>query len=72
MKVLYHDYFSTFALDYTIRKIQENKERLELNRTHQFFDYADVHLLGTNINIIKKHIETLLNSNKEVGLEISI
>jgi hypothetical protein len=35
--------------------------------------YADdMNLLGDNIHIIKKNIETLTNASKEVGLELNI
>jgi hypothetical protein len=63
---------SKFALGYTIRKAQENQVGLKLNGTHQLLAYADVNLLGDNIDTIKKNTETLIYGIKEVGLEINL
>jgi hypothetical protein len=54
-----------FALEYAIRKVQENQVGLKLNGTHQLLAYADdVNLLGNT--------ETLTDTSKEVGLEINV
>jgi hypothetical protein len=46
---------------------------LKLNGTHQLLAHADdVNLLGDNIDTIKKNTETLIDANKEVGLEINV
>jgi hypothetical protein len=62
-----------FALEYAIRKVQENQVGLKLNGTHQCLAYADdVNLLGDNIDTINKNTETVIGASKEVGLEVNV
>jgi hypothetical protein len=61
----------SFALEYSIRKVQEIQVGLKLNGTRQLLAYADdVNLLEDNVDTIKKNIETSIDASKEVGLEI--
>jgi hypothetical protein len=65
--------FFNFALDYDIRKVQENQVGLKINGIHQLLAYADgVNLQGDNIDTIKRNTETSIDASKEIGLEINV
>jgi hypothetical protein len=61
-----------FALEYAIRMVQENQVGQKLNGTHQLLAYADVNLLGDNINATNKNRDTFIDDSKEVSLEVKV
>jgi hypothetical protein len=45
-----------FALEYVIRRVQENQEGLKLNGTHLNLAYTDdVNVVGEDTDAVKKH-----------------
>jgi hypothetical protein len=62
----------SFALEYAIRKVQENQVGLKLYGTCQLLVYADdLNLLGENIDSVRKNTETLIDASKEIGIEVN-
>jgi hypothetical protein len=56
--------FLNFALEYTIRKVQGNQFRLELD--------VNINLFGDNVNNIQENMETFWKASMDFGLEINL
>jgi hypothetical protein len=58
-------------LEHAIRRVHENQEELKINRT-QLLAYADdANIVGENTDTIQRNAEALLDTSKEVGLEVN-
>ncbi|KAJ4427607.1 hypothetical protein ANN_25255 [Periplaneta americana] len=61
-----------FALEYAIRKVQDNRQGLELNGLHQLLVYADdVNMLRENPQTIRENAEIVVEASKAIGLEVN-
>jgi hypothetical protein len=61
----------TLALEYAIRKFQENQVVLKLNRTHYLLvNVGDVNMAGNNKNNKEKNTKFLMDVYKKIGLEV--
>jgi hypothetical protein len=62
-----------FALEYAIRKVQENQVGLKWNGTNQLLAYADdVNLLEDSEDTINTNAGALIDSSKNAGLDMNI
>ena len=59
------------ALEYTIRRVQVNRDDLKLNGTHQLLVCAeDVNILGGSVHTTIKNAEAVVVASKDTGLEV--
>ncbi|KAJ4426665.1 hypothetical protein ANN_26463 [Periplaneta americana] len=66
------DYTELKGEEYVIRKVQDNRQGLELNGLHQLLVYADdVNMLAENPQTISENAEILLEASKAIGLEVN-
>ena len=60
-----------FALEYAIRRVQENRISLDMNGKYQLLVYAyDVNMLGENLRTVRENAEIFIKATKDIGLEV--
>jgi hypothetical protein len=64
-----------FALECAIRRVQEIRDGLKLNGTHQLLVCADdvnTNILGGSEHAIKENEKASIVASKEIGLEVNV
>jgi len=65
-------YLYNFTLEYVIRTVQANQERMKLNGTHQLPVCTDnVNILGESIHTMKKNTEASVVASGEIGPKVN-
>ncbi|KAJ4428611.1 hypothetical protein ANN_24655 [Periplaneta americana] len=61
-----------YSTEYATRKVQDNRECLELNGLHQLLVYADdMNMLRENPQTFRENTTILLETSKEISLEVN-
>ena len=68
----YQTLLFNIALEYVIRRVQENRIGFEMNGKHHLSVYADdINMLGENLQTYRENTEIFIKASKEIGLEVN-